>query len=904
VYDKKRLDETCRVTLGGFLHDLGKLAERAGLEVDRERLEAHVQLYCRRNEAGGRIWYSHKHAAYTALAWDLIEKTFPELVGDDVAPFAAWGDTNVDDSIVNAASRHHTPDTFLQWIVATADRVASGFEREEFDKYNAGEDRTEAGLNHYTARELTLFENIRLEGDTTHTRDQWRFRYPLRPLSPEAIFPVEAEGYETADNTAAREEYAELWRQFTAALAEIPPSHRTNWALWLDHFDSAWACYTQAIPAATAFNVRPEVSLYDHSRTTAAIAAALWRYHRDRGDDGEDARKRLATPGRPDWDEQKLLLIQGDFFGIQDFIFATGGETQRRAAKLLRGRSFYVSLLTECAALRILDALGLPPTSQVINAAGKFLIVAPNTEETKRELQRIQSDLDQWFLQHTFGQSGIGLAWLPACCNDFLRGRSGGEAPFGALMRQLFEALNEAKTRRLGLCGEQAPPPVFDAFLAQFDPAKGECAVDGRSPAVKALDGTGRYVSLLAFDQIEVGSQIARRERVLITTESLRHNSLGLPIFGYHVQFTGDEDKSGRFGEVARNGVLRRAWDFGLPRTAQGPLFRGYARRYINAYIPLFGEQNAWMEGRYPQRLLEDAEFERRPEEPKTLEHLACDDRWPDTDGRYQGIEALVTLKGDVDNLGSIFEKGLAQPSFAKMAGLSRQLNAFFAVWLPWLCHSKYSSIYTVFAGGDDFFLIGPWRSTIRLAAELRADFSRFVAGNPEIHFSAGMAMSKPGLPIRQMGALAERALEAAKGRRGSDGRLVKDGVTCFGHTVGWDAFAQLLTIEQNLEDHRRRGELALSTGYLYGLQYLADMAEDLNRAQSDPAHSPRLESALWSSRFTYRTRRMLETRRGLDEEARRRWQKYLGELLAEAIRRFGAAFKIALFTHLYHHRH
>jgi hypothetical protein len=48
----------------------------------------------------------------------------------------------------------------------------------------------------------------------------------------------------------------------------------------------------------------------------------------------------------------------------------------------------------------------------------------------------------------------------------------------------------------------------------------------------------------------------------------------------------------------------------------------------------------------------------------------------------------------------------------------------------------------------------------------------------------------------------------------------------------------------------------------------------------------------------------MLETRRGLDEDGRRRWQKYLGELLAEAIRRFGAAFKIALFTHLYHHRH
>ena len=98
-------------------------------------------------------------------------------------------------------------------------------------------------------------------------------------------------------------------------------------------------------------------------------------------------RERLRDYHRPDWDEEKLLLIQGDFFGIQEFIFATGGETQRRAAKLLRGRSFYVSLLTECAALAILDRLALPPTSQVINAAGKFLIVAPNTDATRAALQ-------------------------------------------------------------------------------------------------------------------------------------------------------------------------------------------------------------------------------------------------------------------------------------------------------------------------------------------------------------------------------------------------------------------------------------------------------------------------------------------------------------------------------------
>jgi CRISPR-associated protein Csm1 len=58
---------------------------------------------------------------------------------------------------------------------------------------------------------------------------------------------------------------------------------------------------------------------------------------------------------RTDYAERKFLLVQGDFFGIQNFLFAAGAETRKQAAKLLRGRSFQVSLFTEMAALRLLD---------------------------------------------------------------------------------------------------------------------------------------------------------------------------------------------------------------------------------------------------------------------------------------------------------------------------------------------------------------------------------------------------------------------------------------------------------------------------------------------------------------------------------------------------------------------
>lgn len=282
---------------------------------------------------------------------------------------------------------------------------------------------------------------------------------PLRPLTPANLFPQLRETCEGKDDKKAQAEYLTLWHGLLQDVAKIPPSHRQQWALWLDHFDSLWQIYTHTIPAATAGNTKPDVSLYDHSRTTAALAVGLWRYHEELGHNPQDVKAKLSHKERPDWDEQKLLLIQGDFFGIQSFIFANGGESGKQAAKLLRGRSFYVSLLAECAALKILDTLELPPTSLVLNAAGKFLIVAANTDNTKNKLQSVQKEMNAWFLEYTYGQSSLGVAWLPASCNDFVVKKEDNSG-FKQLMKSLFEQLEKASYRLL-LCATRKAKVLF-----------------------------------------------------------------------------------------------------------------------------------------------------------------------------------------------------------------------------------------------------------------------------------------------------------------------------------------------------------------------------------------------------------------------------------------------------------
>jgi CRISPR-associated protein Csm1 len=887
------LDPSSRVALAAYLHDLGKFAERAGVFAGHPHLDAHLQTYCPFHEPGG--WFSHRHAAHSALAYDVIEPFLPDALRGDTSPFAgrtmAGQETAqiATDSLINAAAAHHKPETFLQWIVATADRVASGFEREKFDEYNAQKDERANGLNHITSRQLTLFEQIQFdEGEPPESGLQWR--YPLKTLAPSTVFPELAKNCESRSESRARDEYAGLWQEFLGALTRIPASHRRNLALWLDHFDSLWLTFTHAVPAATAFGVKPEVSLYDHSRAAAALATALWRWHEANGQSDAEAARRLKT--REDFAAAKFLLVQGDFFGIQDFVFASGGDTRKQAAKLLRGRSFQVSLFTEIAALRLLDTLGLPPTSQIINAAGKFLIVAPNVPEVTEQLKRLRGEFDAWFLDHTFGQAGIGLAWTPASCNDFLR--KGKDEGFSLLMKRLVGELEVAKNRRFDLCVSGGKVFVEAAF--PFGP----CKWNGRLPADRADDQETPASCALSRDQVAIGEALVRFDRLLVvdegTTRALftgtRLQLLECNLFGYRLAFTVSEEASGRFGGLAASGELRRCWDFSLPGgddlKGDRPLWSGYARRFISGYVPRLSSQDLAAQTRYLS--LENGRLPGMGE-LKTFDMLACEDRTPVDDGEsWQGVAALGVLKGDVDDLGELFRIGLKQPSFAKYASLSRQMNAFFAIWLPWVLAREFPGVYTVFAGGDDFFLIGPWRTIQKLADRMQSEFVRYVADNKDIHFSAGIATQKPGASIHILAELAEGALAAAKRHDG------KNAVTCFSETVSWDKWEALEGAFDRLAELRKAARL--SSGYVYGLLQFVEL-----KRQEVEERKP--EAAIWRSRLAYRTRRFIVDRmKGLDEAERRKvFTEIVTDIAEKGIGRLGPAYRVVLFNHLYQFR-
>ncbi|MGA1871270.1 MAG: Cas10/Cmr2 second palm domain-containing protein [bacterium] len=81
---------------------------------------------------------------------------------------------------------------------------------------------------------------------------------------------------------------------------------------------------------------------------------------------------------------------------------------------------------------------------------------------------------------------------------------------------------------------------------------------------------------------------------------------------------------------------------------------------------------------------------------------------------------------------------------------------------LSFFYKDQFENIYTVFASGDDLFLIGPWNSIIELARYSRIKFDDYVR-NENVHFSARISRHEPYTPIDVMAEKVEKEIEKSK---------------------------------------------------------------------------------------------------------------------------------------------
>lgn len=842
-----------KIAVAAMIHDLGKLVEDKELAVPGKP----------NNDAAG-----HTHLWKTAALITQCQEKFPQ-------EFITPGEEG--HSLRDLAGGYMQPDTPLQCVVAMADRISSGWGPDmEREAYEA------ACLDYRPDWLRPIVARLNLNpGRAGNNLSAANHHYPLDVVSAETIFPTAFADTPGVVTPSPKSDYGRLWQQFRDSLGGL--RHREeNPALWFEHFDSLMMLHTAAVPAFAGPEGWGDVSLYDHARTTAALAPSIYLYHRQRDT--------LQPKAIGNWRDQKFLLISGDFSGIQNFIFSEHGDTRKYRAKILRGRSFAVSLFSELAGDLLCREIGLPFSSIVFNAAGKFMIIAPNTPEAEEALSKAEKQINDWLISIAYGESTMSFASREAAAQDLLGGN------FANLWEQLSEDLEMKKLARLDL--EQHGGPIadyFKGFSKDFRPPI--CSLCGKRPKAKETEGDPYLRKLgptckTCRDHVFLGTKLVRETpRLAVTTVEAPvqgDEKLLEPIFGaYQVAFL-----TGGLTTMASKGELLRYWD--LTIDPQGQLSRDIAVKFINGYVPVHRDVEAdkvrievtVKSEAKKKELLEQIE----EDAPKTLEFIAS---------TAKGIEALGILKADADNLGALMNCGLPEEDFSlsRLAALSRQLHNYFALYLPYFLKTReeFKDTYTVFAGGDDLFLIGPWNRIIELIMDLQGSFARYVGKNKKVHFSGGIVLQKPHSPLPYLAEAVEEALSQSK----SEGR---DCLTLFGETVAWNKLEELWQIKETLTEWLEKEKGWINTAMLYRLNELLQMAGEENLVRKHGAvHIDDLACLRWRPLLVYVTDRNIV--KAVKGEARSQAIKEVKESAANWLEKYGSKLKIPLWSLLYDRR-
>ena len=527
-------------------------------------------------------------------------------------------------------------------------------------------------------------------------------RYVPGPVDFANPFPEHVPGVTPVewkpDRDQARDEHARAWEQFCVEIGTMPDG---DLASWIETFLAVARKHLSHV-ASAAYKSHPDISLYDHARSVAAIAVCLREAHKE------------AEP---------FLLIQGDISGVQSFLYKLASPAEeggtKNTAKRLRGRSLFLVLLAETVARYYLRELNLPPTNLLYCGGGHFSILAPHTDEVKTKLAEAEERVNRWLINQHRGDLALVSAATPAN-KDLL-------ADFSRLMQQSGYELGRAKRQKFRSVLDER---LF--ALPDYDQTMDVCPVC-QADFVKDSGKT----CTTCKQHVETGSQIVRAQ--------------------YLVRFEG-ENLDGEFAKLGFAWQLADDWKEAVRRIEETPAERVHVERlnhsdFLTQAGAALGKRHSLSFGFRP--LGQYAPIDEQEGGPLDFEHLAK--------SNTENYPLLGVVRLDVDALGAVFASGLGkQRSLSRTATLSRELETFFSGYVNTLAKDHY--MYITYAGGDDLFAVGSWINALEFSRALRRAFGRFSGNNPNLTFSGGLLFCKPDFPIGRAAATAGELEERAKG--------------------------------------------------------------------------------------------------------------------------------------------
>ena len=736
------------VKFASLLHDIGKFYQRMD------------------NQGSGKKAYDSKY-----------DKLSTSDYGDKGA-HGKWSADFVsrfyDDEVENFVLYHHNPsksmDNDLCSIVQKADHHSSS-ERNE----------SETEQNVLKSPLISIFSRI---------NDSKEYYIPLKELDiDDSIYPKE---YKDMSGHTLQPDYKTLWAKFVKEFEKINQND----------FDTVLALmkkYTSTIPSA-AYKSVSDVSLYDHAKTTAALATCRYLYSL------ED--KLLKTK-----DEQKVyLIINGDISGIQKFIYkiSTPEDAQSGMSKRLRGRSLYLTLLSEAVTSRIIDDLNLNSSNIIFCGGGRFTVVAPNTDKVKKALNNIRNDLNNFFIEKFNAELYLSLVTEEVCGNDLTN--------FGEVIENLNTKINSDKKHK------------FAGNLDKVFEIEDKVNYDKLCPVCgNKLDKNTDSTCFECQDHEELGQKAANANYIIKYSADFE-----LDDSSFFVDFL----KTGYIFKKSNKDVLK------IIKNNPDVRFTVYKLNDTN-FLNLTDEiksDNVSFDFKFLGNNVPNIKGK-----PLYFQHLAQISK---------GANKLGILKMDVDNLGRIFSDGFKHldkgASISKISSLSFYMDVFFSGVINTLV-KKYrvytspeglddykeilldfdgeiksvykgksdslenstSTIYINYSGGDDLLVLGPYDDIINFANDFRCEFKKWTANNPSVNISAGITIVGAKFPIGKAADMAEEFLESSK-------NCGRDKITVFNEVLAWDTkelekgFDEIFEFANKLESYTE--DKKVSKGFVYSL--------------------------------------------------------------------------------------
>lgn len=470
----------------------------------------------------------------------------------------------------------------------------------------------------------------------------------------------------------------------------------------------------------------PHICLYEHLKTTAAIADCLER-----------------SSGR------KILLLGAGLDDIQGFCYDI---VSSKAAKSLKGRSFFLQMLLDTIAKVIISDNTIDATvGHIVYArGGKIFFLLPDRDEIRGRLDDIKKELNT-------------LVWerYRSSLYMFLKYESfdEGVTDLSMVWRRLHTKIRTDKQQKnlsvLKTSYQDFFEPIEEGFrTGNSDTGKEFCRVTGEliinaNNELHNIESDTEKPPIWVQSSVKFQSELGEALRDAKEYIQWRAKAT-FSIKGETPIFTG----STTWLSVPENG----GWSSRLTQPL-GSNFDQNFRLKLNdlEFLPESPEKMGYGFVFYGGN--EQAKHNEN-NRVKFFSELAGNDDSEDTES---GFVRLGVGRMDVDGMGKMATD--TESCFALNASFSSRIDLFLSGYVNSIRanHHEYPDyLNIVFSGGDDLLLIGRWDLTFDFLGTLRKDFRRFQGGD-YLTMSAGLVLVTPKFPIAKAVGMAGSAEDEAK---------------------------------------------------------------------------------------------------------------------------------------------